>query len=939
MSQLLALLAAAALAWQGLRSFATPPYTADGWLWMAGAAALTAFAFTRTAAFSPKIAAELFSEPAARRTWGRAGRWPFLLGLILLLAGVGANVWANVTLYQKVYDIPATIAWAASLLLALLGIGLMQRRQPDPQAAAPAAPWYRRLPYLEIALVALLTLVAIFFRVYRLTTMPPGIFIDQTNGALDALAVLEGRQASPFGTSWYEIPTMYVYFMLGMFKLLGTTWLALVLSSVAPAVLTVVAVYPLARSLFGVPSALAALAFMAFNRWHINMSRWGWIEVSTPLFQVLCVYFLVRAAKNRRLLDFALAGLFLGLGMYSYLAIRMAVGAVALYVLYRLLVQRGFWRAGVGLALMALLYLMTFAPLAVHYSRNPFTFLNRSQQVSIFNDVKQAGSYQPLWENLRRHAEMFTVRGDTNPRHNLPGAPMVDPVTGALLLIGFGYGLWRIFDHRYGLLLIWIPVTLAGGVLSSLAEGPQAFRTIAVTPAVAILAGDMLARAWVVLRSALDPAWARSAERPPLTSALAPWNRWAWLTLAAPVALLAYAAYANYTVFFDRQAHDDAVWQAFSPVETAVAREVQSKLSTHSLYLAPRLFYFSPLIFLTYQAPSAGGGGLREKPYSMAQPVDDLPLPTISGQDALFLLDTHYQDLMELFTAYYPGATSHMVTGPRGQPLYLSVNVPGSEIVALHGLNGDYGGVTRRDRQLNFSWPQDWPAGAPTGPVTWTGSVRMPHTAQVDFRSEGNLQVVVDDQAWTGPRLLGKGLHALRITQTDPAAAGRAALFWTQAEAGEQPVPAEALFSVGLPQHGLLATYYNNENWNGPPAFSVISPLVLFAWAETEPWAGPFSTTFSGELEAPVDGSYFFSVNGDDGVRLTLDGNVVGEAMQPDTANEFNATVTLTAGRHTIRVDHFQRGGGKALELWWQPPNGPRQVVPPRVLWPARADQ
>ena len=139
-------------------------------------------------------------------------------------------------------------------------------------------------------------------------------------------------------------------------------------------------------------------------------------------------------------------------------------------------------------------------------------------------------------------------------------------------------------------------------------------------------------------------------------------------------------------------------------------------------------------------------------------------------------------------------------------------------------------------------------------------------------------------------------------------------------------------FGIGLPQHGLVGTYYSTENWTGPPAFTVISPLVLFAWAENEPWAGPFSDSFSGELEAPVDGSYFFSVNGDDGVRLWLDGKVVGEALQPDTANEFNATVSLTAGRHAIRVDHFQRGGGKALELWWQPPNGPRQVVPPSVL-------
>ena len=130
---------------------------------------------------------------------------------------------------------------------------------------------------------------------------------------------------------------------------------------------------------------------MAFNRWHINMSRWGWIEVSTPLFQVLCVYFLVRAAKNRRLLDFALAGLFLGLGMYSYLAIRMAVGAVALYVLYRLLVQRGFWRAGVGLALMAFLYVARMFAVTAGYHRY---FSHRSYRLGRFSQFLLAFAAQ-----------------------------------------------------------------------------------------------------------------------------------------------------------------------------------------------------------------------------------------------------------------------------------------------------------------------------------------------------------------------------------------------------------------------------------------------------------------------------------------------------------------------------------------------------------------
>lgn len=916
-----ALGAAALLAWLGMRAFAYPATVSDGWLWMLAATVAGGYALHSTG--------QLFPEPGARR-W-RAGDRPWRwAGAAALLAGVGLNTWANVTLYQRLTDRPATIAWAGGLLLVLLGLALLQRRDPPltEESASPNAypSTTRRIPWLEIALLSGIVLLAIFLRLYRLDTIPPGIFIDETNAALDALNIYEGRPDSPFGTGWFETPSMYAYYLLGLFRVIGINWEALKAASLLPAILTVLALYPLGRTLFGVPAALAATFLLAVSRWHLTMSRWGWNEVAPPLFQILGTYFLVRAAKSRRWLDFGLAGLLFGLGMYTYLASRLVVVTVALYILYRVLVDRGFLRRSwPGLLLMALLYVMTFAPLAATYVRDPFTFLNRSQQVSILNDVRQAGSYQPLIENLRRHLEMFTVQGDLNPRHNLPGAPMLDPVTGALFLIGLGYAVWRWRDHRRGLLLIWISVTLVGGVLSAVAEGPQAYRTLAVVPAVALLAGDTAVRAWSVLAT----AWRTAGTR-------APWwrGRPALVALLVPLALLALIAYANVTTYFGPQAEAEAVWLAFSPAETAVAREVAGKQLDHQLYLAPRLYHFSPVKFLTYRDPAQGGGGLRQTPYQLAQPVDGLPLTDLSGQDALFLLDLHYQDLIELFTTYYPGTTADVVTGPRGQPLYLSVNIPGAEIVALHGLQGNYPGTVRRDAQIGFTWSADWPEGADPGPVTWTGGLVVPASGQVELTGEGDLAIVVDGQPWTGARFLGKGLHALQVTQADPLAAGRAVLRWQVAGEPAEPVPAANLVVVAPPTHGLRASYFANETWTGEPVFSQVVPLVLFAWDEREPWIGSFSSSFTGTLEAPVDGTYVFSVNGDDGIRLWLDGQVVGEALQADAANQIDITVSLTAGEHAIRVDHFQRGGGKALELWWQPPGGPRQVVPPHVLTP-----
>ena len=164
------------------------------------------------------------------------------------------------------------------------------------------------------------------------------------------------------------------------------------------------------------------------------------------------------------------------------------------------------------------------------------------------------------------------------------------------------------------------------------------------------------------------------------------WPTWAtprtlrWLR-ALPAGLIAvllvWAGTLNYRLFFDVQARDGRVWQAFSPVETAVASEVAGAMDANSLYLSPRLYHFSPLKFLAYRSPGQGGGGLDHPAYQMAEPATDLPLSDPFGQDALFLLDTYYQDVPELFLAYYPGARFEVVEGPGGQPLYLSVTVPG----------------------------------------------------------------------------------------------------------------------------------------------------------------------------------------------------------------------------------------------------------------------
>jgi hypothetical protein len=920
-----ALLVATGLAILGQRALVQSPNAPDGWLYLCGTVVLAVFAFSQHGQ-KP--------EPSASAAVGDGRRSS--LGTVALLAiAVAADIYVVLQLWNEGYSPLLAWLWLGSLSVATAAAWLGSNSRLGrwkfslPRLAQPA-----RLAGFagtlssggEIGLFLGIAALGVFLRIYRLASMPPGVFVDETNAAIDALYILEGRPDSPFGTGWFETPTMYAYYLLGLFRTIGINFTALKAASLLPSILTLLALYPLARHLFGFPAALMSTFLLAVNRWHVNMSRWGWNEVAPPLFQVGAVFFLLRGVRRRHWGDCAVGGLLLGLGMYTYLSSRLVFVALAGYVLYRLVVERGFLRrAWPGLLVFFLLWALTFAPLASTYVRNPFTFWNRTRQVSVFNDVERAGSYQPLWDNTLAHLKMFHVSGDKNPRHNLPGEPMLDPVTGVLFLVGLGYSLWRWKDHRRGLLVLWVAITLLGGILSLVDEAPQGYRTLGVVPAIAILAGDALAQATAVLSRLFRHRLAQ------LTPAL------------LAMGLLGYAGWLNMDLFFNVQANDVRVWQAFSPMETALAREVAAKQHDHSLYLSHRLYYFSPLRFFTYQPLDQGGGGLDNRPYALASPSDDLPLADLSGNDALFLVDTHYEDLLELFTRYYPGTRAEMVRGPQGQALYLSVTVPGEEIVALHGLEGMYSyqdnepALRRRDSVLSFIWPDELPSTRVPMRIEWSGSLRVPASGPYLLATEGGLALELDGRPLAAEaRFLGLGLHALTITQEAPLGDGaeRARLLWATPGMGQTVVPAEALFAVGPPSQGLLGRYYHGESWEGLPVFEQVSPLLLFAWPEAEPWYGAFSARWTGSIHAEAASSYFFQIHADDGVALWLDGQLIGESLQADRANMVEGSTYLEEGWHPIRVEYFQRGGGKALELWWTRPGRGLQVVPPAALRP-----
>jgi len=80
-----------------------------------------------------------------------------------------------------------------------------------------------------------------------------------------------------------------------------------------------------------------------------------------------------------------------------------------------------------------------------------------------------------------------------------------------------------------------------------------------------------------------------------------------------------------------------------------------------------------------------------------------------------------------------------------------------------------------------------------------------------------------------------------------------------------------------------------------------------------------FGYVFTGFLKVPAAGEYTFSLDSDDGSRLTLDGRTILEYDGiHGVGSPRTATVNLEAGRVPLRVDYFQSPhGDKGLVLAW----------------------
>lgn len=344
----------------------------------------------------------------------------------------------------------------------------------------------------SIFFLVIILALSVFFRLYEIKTIPPGLYPDE---AMNGNNLLEAIHTVP-PAGGYKIFYLENNGREGLFmniqslavKTFGNEPWALRLTSALFGIFTVLGLYLLTKELFKKESiALFASFFLATSFWHINFSRIGFRAIMAPFFLVWGIWLLFVSLRKKNLLWPLVGGLMFGGGFHSYIAYR-ATPIVLLPPFLNLLKNKKF----LAIALFIIGTIITIYPLINYFYHNPQDFLGRTAQISIFSS---ATPILDLEKNILKTIGMFFWQGDLNWRHNLSGQPQLWWPVSILFLIGFILSIKNLRVTHYALLVTWFIFMLAPVVISN--EGiPHALRAIIVIPVAMIFAA--LGLDWII---------------------------------------------------------------------------------------------------------------------------------------------------------------------------------------------------------------------------------------------------------------------------------------------------------------------------------------------------------------------------------------------------------------------------------------------------------
>jgi hypothetical protein len=852
-------------------------------------------------------------SPALRRTATLA-----LLAGALLLGGLAQrHVYAG--------------EFSVGLPLFLLAIIMVVAAVPAPSALETAE--NGRPGSLELGLFTVLMLAGAFLRIYRVSEVPCGVEGDEAGYAIWCEEMLFGKAEQIF--IHYNQSLYWYWGGVPMLKWFGWTQLGVRAHSVYHGILGLASTYMLLRLFFNWRTALATVGFLAVGTWHLHFSRFGHYNVSTTFAQGVLFYFLFRAAIQRSLRDFVLAGLGLSIAAQTHVAARLIPIFLTAFLVYLFaLHRRAFMKLLPGIMIVVACSWVLLSGPWIKYAHYPTLAFGRIQEVSIGNENNSnapADMVSGLSNSFKASMLMFNFRGDYRTRDNfLAPEPMLDKYTAVLWVLGFGLCVYWWKRALFGFTLLAFFGTLAGSYMS--VESPQSLRTAGNITFVFMMVGFIIDR----LRWAVEEPL--GAKR----------GKWVFLLLAAVG--LGFAGYANISAYFNLG-------------KTATLDSLPTYIGLKAQELGPesRVAFMSewfgsghpPVIFFSKGTPTTSQGEIT--------PL--LPARSAPPKGYYYAFSDRYKAAINYPMSLYPDGEAMNVDDPQkpGQTYFDGWWVKSEILNKSFGLNARYSGGGQTLAQVDevLSGEGKAPAWATRG--TWEGSLYSTAYADakvyLDTKGQGAVwingrQVSSTSNGKPDARIvrLPAGVVTVKATWSGSGDPGR--LTWDRSVV--KPNPGQGYFDVqpgdagkqvvghGLTYNkikpmGLLQHFHAGQNFEGP-ALVKVDPLLQGHWVSGG--YGNFSWRWTGWIHIKEAGTYDFRLNGAAYGDVLLNGRLINRVGPPHEGWKTQRSAPsgpqrLAPGRYPVEVLFGSPGGVDFQFEWINLQNGGAwKLVPAEAMEP-----
>lgn len=344
--------------------------------------------------------------------------------------------------------------------------------------------------YRNYIILSFIFIVASFFRLYRLDSIPFGLNNDAAWEGSAAINILQGNAGDylPYAMEGWRgegiIRIIVAFFTL----FLGNNPITIKLASVIFGVGLIIPLFFLIKNLFDTKLAAITTFLVAVSGWHITISKTGWRAITVPFFATLLFYFYFRGIKSKKTSDFIIAGVILSISsLYTYDAGRVILFFFIFWIIFSLSSVKKFistYKKQISFLLIS--FLITSLPMAFYALGNWQNFTSRSDFLFIGNQVQQTGNLSPLINNVINAFLTFNVAANGNDFFIF--RPLVDAPISWLIPIGFIVCLWKIIFKKslnYFFIMVWFLFSMIPGIFSA----PNGNREIGTIPSVFFFAG------------------------------------------------------------------------------------------------------------------------------------------------------------------------------------------------------------------------------------------------------------------------------------------------------------------------------------------------------------------------------------------------------------------------------------------------------------------